>query len=200
MKASCSLFSQILKLIPRTDFARMVQETGAEKRSKGLSLIEAARHGLPIIARDIPVFREVAGESATYFQGETAQDLANTLTAWLEKYRAGQHPRSTGMPWLTWQQSTEKLKAALIGNNYRRRQLLVDISELVQRDARTGIQRVVRNILNEWLLDPPEGYRVEPVYATTEHGYRYARHFTQSFLGTNLSIEDEPIDYLSCPG
>ncbi|MDP1983973.1 MAG: IS4 family transposase [Sulfuritalea sp.] len=37
MKASCSMFSQILKLIPRTDFERMVKETGAEYRSKGLS-------------------------------------------------------------------------------------------------------------------------------------------------------------------
>ena len=37
MKASCSMFSQILKLIPRTDFERMVRETGAEYRSKGLS-------------------------------------------------------------------------------------------------------------------------------------------------------------------
>lgn len=37
MKASCSMFSQILKLIPRIDFERMVKETGAEYRSKGLS-------------------------------------------------------------------------------------------------------------------------------------------------------------------
>jgi len=34
--ASCSMFSQILKLIPRTDFQRIVQQTGAEYRSKGL--------------------------------------------------------------------------------------------------------------------------------------------------------------------
>ena len=37
MKASCSMFSQILKLIPRTDFERMVKQTGAQYRSKGLS-------------------------------------------------------------------------------------------------------------------------------------------------------------------
>lgn len=37
MTASCSMFSQILKLIPRTDFQRIVQQTGAEYRSKGLS-------------------------------------------------------------------------------------------------------------------------------------------------------------------
>ena len=37
MNASCSMFSQILKLIPRTDFERIVTATGAEYRSKGLS-------------------------------------------------------------------------------------------------------------------------------------------------------------------
>jgi len=37
VKASCSMFSQILKLIPRTDFEKIVKETGAEYRSKGLS-------------------------------------------------------------------------------------------------------------------------------------------------------------------
>ncbi|MEY2340574.1 glycosyltransferase [Acidithiobacillus sp. IBUN Pt1247-S3] len=76
------------------------------------------------------------------------------------------------------------------------RQLLVDISELVQRDAKSGIQRVVRSILKEWLANPPEGYRVEPVYATVDHGYRYARCFTAAFMDCLLDgLSDEPIDF-----
>lgn len=37
MKASCSMFSQILKLIPRLEFESLVRETGSERASKGLS-------------------------------------------------------------------------------------------------------------------------------------------------------------------
>jgi hypothetical protein len=37
VRASCSMFSQILKLVPRIDFERIVRETGAEYRCKGLS-------------------------------------------------------------------------------------------------------------------------------------------------------------------
>lgn len=78
----------------------------------------------------------------------------------------------------------------------RRRQWLVDISELVQRDSRSGIQRVVRAILREWLSQPPDGYQVEPVYACAEApGYRYARRFTYRFLGLpNAHVEDPPVD------
>ncbi|HZW26136.1 MAG TPA: glycosyltransferase [Gallionella sp.] len=76
------------------------------------------------------------------------------------------------------------------------RQLLVDVSELVQRDVKSGIQRVVRSILSELLLNPPDGFRVEPVYATTEHGYKYARQFTLGFLECpSASFTDEPVDY-----
>ena len=41
VKASCSMFSQILKLIPRVDFERLVKQTGAEetkKRSKASAM------------------------------------------------------------------------------------------------------------------------------------------------------------------
>lgn len=76
-------------------------------------------------------------------------------------------------------------------------QLLVDISELVNRDAKSGIQRVVRNILRIWLLSPPGNFRVEPVYATDEEdGYRYARKFTLGFLNCpDHLLEDEPVVY-----
>ena len=37
MKASCSMFSQVLKLFPRIEFEQLVKETGAEYRAKGLS-------------------------------------------------------------------------------------------------------------------------------------------------------------------
>ena len=76
------------------------------------------------------------------------------------------------------------------------KQLFVDVSEIVRHDAQTGIQRVVRSILKAWLSNPPLGYRVEPVYATKEVGYRYARKFTAAFLGAAVdALADEPIDY-----
>jgi len=151
---------------------------------------------MPVVARDIPVFREVAGEHAFYFSGDTATELAKALTGWLSLHVQGQHPKSEGMSWSTWEQSAEKLKQALIEYNYPRRQLLMDISELVQHDAKSGIQRVVRSVLREWLLNPPSGWRVEPVYATIDQPYCYARQFTARFLNTpTANLIDEPVEY-----
>jgi glycosyltransferase involved in cell wall biosynthesis len=76
-----------------------------------------------------------------------------------------------------------------------KKQLLVDISELAQQDAGTGIQRVVRNVLQILLEQPPAGYRVEPVYATATNAYRYARRFTLRFLRCpSAALDDEPIE------
>ena len=75
----------------------------------GLPLIEAAQHKLPIMARDIAVFREVAGEHAYYFDGLAPQDLASAIERWLALHASGQHPRSDAMPWLTWAQSAQQL-------------------------------------------------------------------------------------------
>lgn len=75
----------------------------------GLPLIEAAQHGLPVIARDIPVFREVAGEHAFYFNANGAGELAAALRRWLALDAQGSAPASTNMPWMTWEQSTRQL-------------------------------------------------------------------------------------------
>lgn len=71
----------------------------------GLPLIEAAQHQLPIIARDLPVFHEVAGEHAFFFHADTAAELAQALERWLEQ-RA---PVSVDMPWQTWQQTAQRV-------------------------------------------------------------------------------------------
>lgn len=53
-------------------------------------------------------------------------------------------------------------------------QLLIDVSVILQRDARTGIQRVVRSLLLQLRSAPPPGYCICPVFATRRHGYCYA--------------------------
>ena len=74
--------------------------------------------------------------------------------------------------------------------------IFVDISELAQRDAKTGIQRVTRSILYELLVNPPEGYQIEPIYGTIDKiGYKLARSFTRQLLNSADPIgEDDFID------
>jgi glycosyltransferase involved in cell wall biosynthesis len=90
----------------------------SEAEGFGLPLVEAAQCGLPIIARDIPVFREVAGQHAYYFSGQDARSLAVSLQAWLSLGAA--IPASTGMSWLTWQQSSRQLLDVLLHKGWYR--------------------------------------------------------------------------------
>lgn len=79
----------------------------------GLPLIEAAHHKLPIIARDIPVFREVAGDHAFYFDVKEPDELAKSIKSWLSLYEINRHPMSVNMSWLTWEQSAQQLILAM---------------------------------------------------------------------------------------
>jgi glycosyltransferase involved in cell wall biosynthesis len=80
----------------------------------GLPLIEAASKGLPIIARDIPVFREVAGDHAFYFNAaSTPAGLADTIAQWLRLNRELRAPNSSLIQRLTWEESAEQLKRHL---------------------------------------------------------------------------------------
>ena len=85
----------------------------SEGEGFGLPLIEAAQHGTPIIARDIPVFREVAGDHAFYFSGLDASILADAVRLWLTQSNEALHPRSDDMTWLTWKQSARQLVSVL---------------------------------------------------------------------------------------
>jgi glycosyltransferase involved in cell wall biosynthesis len=92
----------------------------SEGEGFGLPLIEAAQHGIPIVARSLAVFREVAGEHAYYFDGLAPADLARALDDWLALWRAGKAPASTGMPWLTWDRSARQVIDTVIGGKWYR--------------------------------------------------------------------------------
>ena len=66
------------------------------------------------MARDLLVFREVAGAHAYYFDGLTPHELAAAIERWLALHASGQHPPSHAMPWLTWQASAAQLLQSLL--------------------------------------------------------------------------------------
>jgi len=87
----------------------------SEDEGFGLPLIEAAHYALPIIARDIPVFHEVASEYASYFpNNRNARSLAKALAQWLEEYQKGTHILSEGMPHISWKKSARLLLDVLV--------------------------------------------------------------------------------------
>ncbi len=85
----------------------------SEGEGFGLPLTEAAHAGLPILARDLDVFREVAGDHAAYFKAKNGSEMADAISGWLDLYRAGKAPQSDQMPRLTWQESARQLICAL---------------------------------------------------------------------------------------
>ena len=90
----------------------------SEGEGFGLPLIEAAQHGMPIIARNIPVFHEVAGEHAFYFTGKAPEQLADAISTWLALRERGEEPSSKNMRWLTWAQSTAQLVDVILGGRW----------------------------------------------------------------------------------
>jgi glycosyltransferase involved in cell wall biosynthesis len=85
----------------------------SEAEGFGLPLIEAAQQRLPLIARDIPVFREVAANQAVYFKGDEPEALADAVKGWLELYRSETVPDSGNLPWLSWEESGEQLLSTI---------------------------------------------------------------------------------------
>ncbi|MEI8403116.1 MAG: glycosyltransferase family 1 protein [Alcaligenaceae bacterium] len=95
----------------------------SEGEGFGLPIIEAAQHGLAVMLRDIPVFREVAGDAAFYFGAiqqaddqSAAPSMAQSIKLWLALYETNQHPQSRGIRYISWQQSVEQLKHSLFAS------------------------------------------------------------------------------------
>ncbi|MEG3089341.1 glycosyltransferase family 4 protein [Sphingomonas sp. PB4P5] len=78
----------------------------------GLTLIEALGYGKPVLARDLPVFQQHAGEGVRYFPVDASPEvLADHILQWREAIRAGvvvvRTPRSQ------WREAAQILLAAV---------------------------------------------------------------------------------------
>jgi glycosyltransferase involved in cell wall biosynthesis len=85
----------------------------SEGEGFGLPLIEAAQYRLPLLVRDLPVFREVAGTHAAYFSGDH-DTLAQAISEWFRQRRHGRVPDSAELPWLDWSQSCAQLLGVVL--------------------------------------------------------------------------------------
>ncbi len=70
----------------------------------GLPLVEAALHGVPAIASDIPVFREVGGDGARYFKLLDSASLAAGIEEMLARPKT-----APALKVISWRESTEQL-------------------------------------------------------------------------------------------
>ena len=59
----------------------------SEREGFGLPIIEALAAGIPVVARDLPVFREVAGDAATFVESTDPADWAGTIERLLTEAR-----------------------------------------------------------------------------------------------------------------
>ena len=85
----------------------------SEGEGFGLPLIEGARHRLPVLARDLAVFREIGGPHVCYFEGLSGDSLARAVEDWLALFYRGEHIRSDALAWRTWSESVDMLLAAI---------------------------------------------------------------------------------------
>src|SRR5882762_709870 len=85
----------------------------SEAEGFGLPILEAAAYNKSLLLRDTPVFREVAGQAASYFDANAADRLAGHLSHWLSQLASGTAISSATLFRQTWADSARQLLANL---------------------------------------------------------------------------------------
>ena len=79
----------------------------------GLPVVEAATHGAPVIASDIPIFREVGGSGARYFELLDPESLAAAIESTLAAPR-----EAPQIATISWRQSAEEMVRRIRQGDY----------------------------------------------------------------------------------
>ena len=161
----------------------------------GLPLIEAAQLGLPIIISDIPIFHEVAGNNALYFDNSSPDVLAKVLLGWKKRKAV---PDSRKIKLHTWDETAKvcldvfrgsRKKYLAYGEHNKKQRILYDVSNIITFDGGTGIQRSVKEIYKA--IYPNPNYEVIPCdFKSCCTGYR----FHEMVYGIPKGLEERKVD------
>lgn len=88
------------------------------------------------MCRDLPVFREVAGEHAFYFSGNDGETLAAAISQWQSLAASGDAPDSRGIRSVTWRESARDLVGTLLDGRWHARWMPDDRRWYPANDAR----------------------------------------------------------------
>lgn len=84
----------------------------------GFSLIEGLAAGMPVIASDIPIHREIGGDLPCFFEAGSAHSLANRIRAVDQSPEQREQLARLGPKWVqdrySWSAHTDRLKEALV--------------------------------------------------------------------------------------
>lgn len=198
---------QSLELLHLADFQVFSYGPTSESASGAVTIGLAT--GRPVLVSDQPIFSDLA-DCTWGMTGDQAADITEAVASLNSDPSRLQALLATQTQWLqerAWPVIAARFQACVKGLLAQQRlpsagiqqmplhtatkQLLVDVSELVQRDAGTGIQRVVHCVLREWLARPPEGYVVRPVYAAPDEPYRYTTRFGVSGTPSGPALDGQ---------
>jgi glycosyltransferase involved in cell wall biosynthesis len=85
----------------------------SEGEGFGLPLIEAAKYNLPVMARDIAVFKEVGQKNVTYFSATNSRELKVALEDWVDRFTKQSLPKSDQLRVSTWDECSRNIKMFL---------------------------------------------------------------------------------------
>ena len=207
---------ECVQLLSMADYIVFPYRETRESASGAVTIGVAALK--PVLVSPLPIFSDLS-DCTWRMAGEGVKDIVDAVCQLEKAPERSQQLITTQRAWLlerNWSRVSARLGAVMQGllldrqleasvvarrerfmaghAKVRVAQLLVDVSELYFRDAKTGIQRVVRSILSELLATPPEGFEVFPVYGSPDQGYRYTHKFTTNRPADNQGRDEQAVE------
>lgn len=152
---------------------------GAREHALGFTWKRTAHRAMDALRTLAATGKRKRAPSGASEQWPAAQDIILMVEALVEAGDQGERALEDG------------LRAIARGG---KRRVLVDITEIIRLDARTGIQRVTRKFFEGLIMVANESNRfeVEP-FCWTEGGILYARGFAREKLGVPCEGPDVPV-------